>query len=366
MKPKFEIPLSYNPIPGDSLAAKIQEYQNRHHDDFINDFEKTIAALTGTKHAIALSSGTAAIHLGLKALNVQQHDVVIASTFTYVASINPIVYLGAVPFFIDSSPGDWNMDPNLLEEGVKKCLAKNTRPKAILVVHTYGMPANMNAIMEISNRYDIPVLEDAAEALGSKLGGASVGTFGKVGVFSFNNNKLITTYGGGALVTDDPAIAANINLWASQSRDNLPFYEHREIGYNYKMGPINAAVGLSQIEALDSKIIYRRQIFSEYQKTFGSEIVWQSEPNGVFSNRWVTAGRFGTTMDCTQLQRKLIAERIEVRLLWKPMHLQPVFQGFEALVNGNSEQLFLNGLSFPSGEGINPENIERICRLTRG
>ncbi|MBS1507570.1 MAG: aminotransferase class I/II-fold pyridoxal phosphate-dependent enzyme [Bacteroidetes bacterium] len=366
MKSKFDIPLSYNAIPGQQLASKIQQYADRHHDDFISDFEKTICAITGAKHAIALSSGTAAIHLGLKALQVQQHDIVMASSFTYVASINPIVYLGAEPFFIDSSPTDWNMDPNLLEEGVKVCISRNKKPKAILVVHTYGMPADMNSIMDISRRYNIPVLEDAAEALGSRLGDVSVGTFGKVGVFSFNNNKLITTYGGGALVTDDQSVAANINLWASQSRDNLPFYEHREIGYNYKMGPINAAVGLSQIEALDSKIKHRREIFTLYKDRFGHEMLWQSEGKNVFTNRWITAGRFGTNMDCRALQRKLAAAGIETRLLWKPMHLQPVFQGFQAQENGTGEGLFLNGLSFPSGDDMTPEKIDRIYSLLRG
>jgi pyridoxal phosphate-dependent aminotransferase EpsN len=360
MKTKFEIPLSYNPIQGQSLAEKIQEYAHRHHDDLILDFERKICAVTGARYAVALSSGTSAIHLGLKALGIGPGDIVMASTFTYVASINPIVYLGASPYFVDSSGDDWNMDPELLEEGIRKCLGVNKKPKGILVVHTYGMPAKMNSIMQIAHKYQIPVLEDAAEALGSTYEGSSVGTFGEVGVFSFNNNKLITTYGGGALVSNDATLIQKINLWASQSRDNLPFYEHREIGYNYKMGPVNAAVGLSQIESLDEKIRHRRYVLGEYQRKFGDEIVWQQEPNNVFSNRWISAGLFGTTMDVTQIQKKLANEKIEVRLLWKPMHLQPVFQGFDASVNGIAGQLFRSGLCLPSGDELTVGQIAKI------
>ncbi|HLZ17077.1 MAG TPA: aminotransferase class I/II-fold pyridoxal phosphate-dependent enzyme, partial [Cyclobacteriaceae bacterium] len=239
------IPLSYNPIPTEALLSVLNAYSNRNHNDLVTDFEKRICSITGAQYAIALNSGTAAIHLGLKALEVEADDLVMVSTFTYVASVNPIRYLGAIPFFIDSGSDDWNMDPPLLAEGIEQCIRAGKKPKAILVVHTYGMPAKMKEIRLIAGRYQIPVLEDAAEAMGSTYDGKHAGTLTEIGIFSFNNNKLLTTYGGGALLTNSRTVAANINLWAGQSRDNLPFYEHREIGFNYKMSPLSAAAGLA-------------------------------------------------------------------------------------------------------------------------
>lgn len=356
----FTIPLSYNPIPGDALLSVLQSYANRNHNDLISDFENKICSVTGAKYAVALNSGTAAIHMGLKALDVQEDDIVLVSTFTYVASVNPIRYLGAIPFFIDSCSDDWNMDPVLLKGAIEQCIRSGKKPKAILVVHTYGMPAKMTEIKRISSQYQIPVLEDAAEALGSTYDGQHVGTLTEIGIFSFNNNKLITTYGGGALVTNDPAIAAKVNSWASQSRDNLPFYEHREIGFNYKIGPLNAAVGLAQLELLPDKIANRRQIFATYQKQLHEKVEWQIETSITFSNRWITAIKLPLRVNVNEIQNSLKTGGIETRPVWKPMHLQPVFKEFSSFINGCAEKLFESGICLPSGEGLTRTQISDI------
>jgi len=345
---KPTVPLSYNRVDAAALADVLQRYAGRHHDDLITDFEQQLAAVTGSPFAVALNSGTAAIHLGLKALGVGPGDVVIASTFTYVATINPIRYLGAVPVFVDSNPDDWNMSPVLLREAIEATIQAGAAPKAILIVHTYGMPANMQELIDIATSFGIPVLEDAAEALGSTYVGRQVGTFGAVGVLSFNNNKLVTTYGGGALLTRDAAIADKINRWANQSRDNFPHYEHQEIGYNYRMGPLNAAMGLTQLATLSEKVTRRRAVFAAYRHRLGS-LGWQEEAGGQFSNRWLTTVLLPA--DANRVRCRLQEVGVEARLLWKPMHLQPVFGRYRAWTDGTAERLFAYGLSLPSGEG---------------
>jgi len=356
----LSIPLSYTPIPTEQLLFVLNSYSSRNHNDLVTDFEKRICDVTGAKYAIALNSGTAAIHLGLKALEVQMDDIVLVSTFTYVASVNPIRYLGAIPFFVDSCSGDWNMDPVLLEEAIGQCIRSGKKPKVILVVHTYGMPARMSEIKRIANHYQIPVLEDAAEAMGSAYEGQAVGTLTEIGIFSFNNNKLFTTYGGGALVTNNQEVAAKVNLWAGQSRDNLPFYEHREIGFNYKMSPLNAAAGLAQIESLSDKIAERREIFKTYQKYLDKKVEWQVETSNVFSNRWITAVNLPIGVKVNEVQNTLAAKGIETRPVWKPMHLQPVFREFQSCINGSSEKLFESGTCLPSGEGLSDLQIREI------
>ncbi len=360
----FTIPLSYTPIPMEDLLSVLQTYSNRNHNDLVTDFEKSICEVSGAKFAIALNSGTAAIHLGLKALDVQERDIVLVSTFTYVASVNPIRYLGAVPFFIDSCPDDWNMDPVLLEAGVEQCIRSGKKPKAIIVVHTYGMPAKMSEIKKIADHYQIAILEDAAEAMGSTYAGRPVGTLAEIGILSFNNNKLFTTYGGGALVTNNQAVAVKVNLWAGQSRDNQPFYEHREIGFNYKMSPLNAAVGLAQIESLSKKISRRREIFSSYRRQLGEKVRWQVEDAACFSNRWITAVLLREGV-ASEVQNNLALEGIETRPVWKPMHLQPVFREFGSCVNGTSENLFGLGLCLPSGGDLTPDEVNEVCRGIR-
>jgi len=354
------IPLSYTPIPTEQLLSLLKAYSNRNHNDLVTDFEKRICEVTGAKYAIALNSGTAAIHLGLKALDVQTDDIVLVSTFTYVASVNPIRYLGAIPFFIDSCGDDWNMDPVLLEEAIEQCIHSGKKPKVILVVHTYGMPAKMKEIKRIANQYQIPILEDAAEAMGSTYDGKHVGTLTEIGIFSFNNNKLLTTYGGGALVTDNQEIAVKVNSWAGQSRDNLPFYEHREIGFNYKMSPLNAAAGLAQFGSLSEKINDRRKIFAIYQKQLEGKVGWQVEGPNIFSNRWITAVTLPRGIKVNDVQNTLAAKGIETRPVWKPMHLQPVFRSFQSCTNGCAERLFESGICLPSGEGLIDTQVREI------
>jgi len=362
----FSIPLSYTPIPTGQLLSVLNSYSNRNHNELITDFENKICQVTGAKYAVALNSGTAAIHLGLKALKVQTDDIVLVSTFTYVASVNPIRYLGAIPFFIDSCSDDWNMDPVLLEEAIEQCTRIGKKPKAILVVHTYGMPAKMKEIKRIADHHQIPVLEDAAEAIGSTYEGQSVGALTEIGIFSFNNNKILTTYGGGVLVTDNQGIVEKVNLWAGQSRDNLPFYEHREIGFNYKMSPLNAAAGLAQFDLLPEKIAGRRKVFSHYSKYLSEKVGWQMEGPNRFSNRWITAIRFRDSSELARVQELLALKRIETRPVWKPMHLQPVFSEFQSCVSGSSQELFETGLCLPSGEYLSESQLNEISAVISG
>ena len=316
----------------------------------VDDFETKIKEFTGAKYALALNSGTAAIHLALKALGVGPGDCVIAPSFTYVATINPILYLGAIPILIDCEPITWNIDPDLLESAIKDRLNEGQKPRCVIVVHGYGMPARMNEVTKICLRYNIPVLEDAAEAIGSSHQGAIAGTLGEVGIFSFNNNKTITTYGGGVLITANEEIYNKTLFWANQSRENKPFYEHSDIGFNYRMGPLNAAAGLLGIRDLRVKVLERRQIFEEYKKTLksrGVQVKWLEEMPGYYSNRWLSTVLLDT-LDINNIDSKMKDAGIECRRLWNPMHLQPYFTRFPSYVNGLSEKLFLEGLCLPS------------------
>lgn len=238
----FKIPLSYNPIPTEALVNVLDAYKDKHHQTIIDDFEKEICTITGSSYAVALNSGTSAIHLGLKLLGVGKGDIVICPTFTYIASVNPVLYLGAEPVFVDCELQTWCMDPGLLEEALSDLERKGKKPKAIVVVYAYGMPGRIDALVAIAKRYDVPILEDAAEALGSTSQGRHMGTIGDVGIISFNNNKIVTTYGGGALLVKTKAEYNKVLFWATQAREDKPYYEHNEIGFNYRMGPLNAAV----------------------------------------------------------------------------------------------------------------------------
>src|SRR5690606_39702073 len=286
---KYTIPLSYNPVDTDKLAEVLRRYEGEHHNAMVRDFEKAIADYTGVKYVLALNSGTAAIHLGLIALGVGAGDEVLVPDFTYVASVNPVLYLGARPVFIDSERVTWGMDPELLEEAIKKRQAAGILPKAIIVVHVYGMPAQTPAICAIGDKYGIPVLEDAAEALGSRLHGNHVGTQGKLGILSFNNNKILTTYGGGAIITDDESLYRRTLFLAEQAREDMPYYDHREVGYTYRMGPLNAAMGLAQWGMLGGYIERRRAIFMQYHVLLeDAEVTFLEEHPGTQSNRWLT------------------------------------------------------------------------------
>ncbi len=334
----------------------------------VDAFEETIAAYTGIGHVAALSSGTAAIHLGLIILGVEPGDEVIASTFTFSATVNPIAYLGAVPVLVDSEPESWNMDPELLEKAIKNRMAKGKKPKAILPVHLYGMPAKMDEIMQVANRYEIPVLEDAAEALGSKLDNQHVGSFGKIAVLSFNGNKILNTSGGGALLSNDREIVAKARFLSTQARDQARHYQHSQIGYNYRMSNILAGVGRGQMEVIQERVEKRRENFDFYCKNLQQldGITLLNEPSDrYFSNRWLTTllidhKKTGTTSH--ELQLALENVNIETRPLWKPMHLQPVFSKYPSFINGLSEKLFSKGVCLPSGSNLYDEDREVILK----
>jgi dTDP-4-amino-4,6-dideoxygalactose transaminase len=339
----------------------------------VNGFENDLSGYLGdNRHVVALSAGTAAIHLGLILLGVQAGDEVICQSFTFSASANPITYLGAKPVFVDSETDTWNMDPVLLEEAIKDRLRKTGKlPKAIIPVHLYGMPAKMNEIMTIANRYEIPVLEDAAEALGSELNGKRCGTFGELGVLSFNGNKMITTSGGGALVCRTEEEAKRTMFFATQARDAAPHYQHSHIGYNYRMSNICAGIGRGQMFVLDEHIARRREIHDLYTtllKEVPGVTVMQNPSNEYNSNFWLTCilvdSRI-TGKTCEDIRLAMDAENIETRPLWKPMHLQPVFADAPFYGNGTSEHLFDVGLCLPSGPTLTDDDIKRVVEVIR-
>jgi len=337
----------------------------------VDGFEQELANYTGTRHAAALSAGTAALHLALILSGVQPGDEVICQSFTFSASANPIVYVGATPVFIDSERDTWNMDPTLLETAIKERLAKGKKIGAIIPVHLYGMPAKMEEIMAIAKKYEIPVIEDAAEALGSKLHGKACGSFGNFGVLSFNGNKIITTSGGGALLGNDGELISKARFLASQARDAAPHYQHSQIGYNYRMSNIVAAIGRGQMTVIDARVAERRKNFEYYYKELSGlpGISFQEAPEGYFSNRWLTtilvdpAEAGGLTRETIRLA--LEKENIESRPLWKPMHLQPVFANHPAYVNGVGEELFDKGLCLPSGSNLSEADLAKVVSVIK-
>ena len=332
----------------------------------VDNFEKDLATFVGNNvHVAALSSGTSAIHLALIMLGVQAGDEVICQSMTFSASANPIAYLGATPVFIDSETETWNMSPRYLEEAIKDRIAQGKKVRAIIPVHLYGMPANMPEILAIAEKYNIPVIEDAAEALGSSLNGRMCGTFGVMSILSFNGNKIITTSGGGALVSTDKALIDKARFLATQARDAAPHYQHSHIGYNYRMSNICAGIGRGQMEVLNKRVEQRRYAYSQYFNRYSDYpgITFVAEPEGYFSNRWLTTVLIDPTQagfDREQLRLALEAENIESRPLWKPMHMQPVFEGTPFYGDGSAERLFDNGLCLPSGSNLTTGDFERI------
>ena len=335
----------------------------------VNGFEQDLTLFHGGKtHVAALSSGTAGLHLGLVLLGVQAGDEVICQSMTFSASANPIAYVGAIPVFVDSEEETWNMSPTLLEEAIKDRIANGKKPKAIIPVHLYGMPAKMNEIMAVANRYDIPVLEDAAEALGSSINGEMCGTFGKIGVLSFNGNKIITTSGGGALISDDESIVKEARFLSTQARDEAPHYQHSKIGYNYRISNLCAGVGRGQMEVLAKRIEQRRAVYQQYVDRYSEVkgISFVAEPTGYFSNRWLSTimidpAQAGFTRE--DLRLALEKDNIESRPLWKPMHMQPVFSKYPYYGSGVSEQLFENGLCLPSGSNLTQDDLNRVYAI---
>ena len=336
----------------------------------VDAFEVDLEHLCGEgKHVVVLSSGTAAIHLALVNLGVSRGDEVICQSMTFSASANPITYQGATPVFVDSERDSWNMDPNLLEEAIKDRIAKTGRkPKAIIPVYLYGMPARIDDIMEIAHRYEIPVVEDSAEAFGSRYRGRLCGTFGKFGIMSFNGNKMITTSGGGALICSDEASKKKTMFYATQSREPMPYYLHKEIGYNYRMSNICAGIGRGQMTVLEEHLAHHRHLCDRYVELLGNAegIMVHTNPDERYdSNYWlntilVEPDKAGVDYDA--IRQHLQDCNIESRPLWKPMHTQPVFSGAPAYVNGVSEELFAKGLCLPSGPCVSDEDVERVCR----
>ena len=335
-------------------------------DVFENDLQDF---LRENVNVVALSSGTAALHLALVMLGVKMGDEVICQSMTFSASANPIVYQGATPIFIDSERETWNICPKALEIAIKDRLSKGKKPKAIIVVHIYGMPAKMDEIMKIANKYEIPIVEDAAEALGSIYKRKKCGTFGEMSILSFNGNKIITTSGGGALVCRKQAQKERAVFLSTQARDEAPYYQHSEIGYNYRMSNVSAGIGCGQMEVLEERIIQRRFNHNFYRNLFESMegISIFSEPNDDFySNHWLTAivideERIGFDRD--KLRLKFLENNIETRPLWKPMHLQPIFTDAPYYGEDVSERLFQKGLCLPSGSNMTDNDRERIAKI---
>nr|WP_295869771.1 aminotransferase class I/II-fold pyridoxal phosphate-dependent enzyme [uncultured Chitinophaga sp.] len=331
----------------------------------VDGFEEDLAKYTGSPFVAALSAGTAALHLALILLDVKNGDEVLCQSMTFSASANPIAYQGATPVFVDSEKETWNIDPVLLEDAIKDRLAKGKKPKAIIPVHLYGMPAKMTEILAVAAKYEIPVVEDAAEALGSLYQGKACGTLGEMGILSFNGNKIITTSGGGALIGRNGDQIKKARFLATQARDNAPHYEHTHIGYNYRMSNISAGIGRGQMMVLDERVEKRRRNFDYYVKELGGlpGISFLHEPEGSFSNRWLSAilvNRKESGLSRETIRLALEKENIESRPLWKPMHLQPVFSGAPAYVNGVSEKLFDDGLCLPSGSNLTIQQLESI------
>jgi len=344
----------------------------------VDGFENDLATWLGEKsasplHVVALSSGTAAIHLALVMLGVGPGDEVICQSFTFAASANPIVYQGATPVFVDSEPGTWNMDPELLRQAIDDRLrATGKLPKAIIPVHLYGTPARMDEINSVASAYGIPVVEDAAEALGSEYNGSYCGTFGTYGALSFNGNKMITTSGGGALICPDEESARRVKFYATQARENFPYYQHEQIGYNYRLSNISAGIGRGQMYVLDEHIARRRAIHALYveklKNTPGITVMQPRSNVDLHPNYWlstilVNSQEAGFTYQ--ELSARLTAADIESRPLWKPMHLQPVFAKAPAYVNGVSEALFAQGLCLPSGPMVTDEDVDRIVEIIK-
>jgi dTDP-4-amino-4,6-dideoxygalactose transaminase len=331
----------------------------------VNGFEQELAAKVGAKHAAALVSGTAAIHMALKAVGVGQGDIVFCPTLTFSATANPIIYQNATPVFIDSNFETWNMDPQALEKAFEKY---EDKVKAVLVVHLYGLSADMDSIVEICKKYNVPLIEDAAESLGTTYKGKYTGTFGEYGIFSFNGNKIITTSGGGMLVSNNEDRICKVRFWATQARDQARHYQHSEIGYNYRMSNILAGIGRGQLKVLDRRIQKKRYIYEFYKRELrgleGVELMPINEWNK--PNCWLSCITLSGRVRPLDIMKKLEAENIESRPIWKPMHMQPVFEDYDFIGEGVSEKIFENGVCLPSDTKITDEDLNRICNIIKG
>jgi dTDP-4-amino-4,6-dideoxygalactose transaminase len=336
----------------------------------VDAFEQEFCQITGAGYAAAVSSGTAALHLALQLVGVGSGDEVFCSTLTFAATANPIIYLGAKPVFIDSDRISWNMNPELLQEALQKRAYFGKLPKAVILVHLYGQSADIEPILQVCDQYNIPLIEDAAEALGATYKGLSPGTFGRIGIYSFNGNKIITTSGGGMLVSDDDQLVMKAKFLATQARDPAPHYQHSEIGYNYRLSNVLAGIGRGQLQVLNQRVAARRRNFEIYQSALGDlpGIEFMPEANFGHSTRWLTAltvatEAFGADREYIRLQ--LAKQQIEARPVWKPLHLQPVFSECECIGGEVGEDLFVRGLCLPSGSNLTDEDLERVISVIK-
>jgi len=331
----------------------------------VDAFEAEFCAATGAPHAVAVSSGTAALHLALKVVGVGAGDEVLVSTLTFAASVNPIVYLGARPVFVDSERASWNIDPALLADALDERARRGALPRAVIVVHLYGQSADLDPLVAACRRHGVPLIEDAAEALGASYRGRAPGTFGILGVYSFNGNKILTTSGGGMLVSPDPHLIAHARKLATQARDPAPHYQHSEVGYNYRLSNVLAAIGRGQLPVLESRVAARRRNFKYYEQQLSDLRGIDFMPEAAWGRhtRWLTV----MTIDPAQcdtspdvLRRALEAQNIEARPVWKPMHRQPVFAQCECLGGAVADEFFARGLCLPSGSSLSSSDLERV------
>ncbi len=330
---------------------------------FENDLENYLGF---DKQVAALSSGTGAIHLGLKKLGVSNDDLVICQSLTFVATANPILYLGANPMFVDSERDTWNLCPIKLEEAIKSCISQGKKPKAIVAVHLYGMPYKVNEINKIAAEYNIPILEDSAEALGSKYLDQNCGTLGDISILSFNGNKIITTSGGGAIICNSKEDKQELIHWATQSRDQAPHYQHSELGFNYRMSNIVAGIGRGQMTVLDERIKQKRKIYNFYKlELSNSNLEFLNEPKFYFSNRWLTCVLTESYEHREAIRLALLEENIESRPIWKPMHQQPLFKNCQSFENGVADDLFKRGICLPSDTNMTSNDLERIVKIIK-
>ncbi|HEV2180400.1 MAG TPA: aminotransferase class I/II-fold pyridoxal phosphate-dependent enzyme [Gemmatimonadaceae bacterium] len=336
----------------------------------VESFQREFAATVGVSHALATISGTAALHLALQLVGVGAGDDVFVSTLTFAASVNPVRYLGAAPVLVDSERESWNMDPHLLAQALHERAKIGKLPKAVVVVHLYGQSADLDPILESCRKYEVPVIEDAAEALGATYKGRPVGTLGRAGVFSFNGNKIITTSGGGMLVSEDRRLVTHAFKLATQARDPAPYYEHSQVGYNYRMSNVLAGIGRGQLRVLSERVAARRRNFEFYAAALRDVrgIEFMPEASWGTHTRWlttavITPAEFGSDRD--ELRQRLDAANIEARPVWKPMHLQPVYRECTALGGSVSEDLFRRGLCFPSGSNMTADDLERVVSVVR-
>ena len=331
--------------------------------EFVDRFERDICRYTGAFNALATINATSAIHLALRVLGIGKDDIVLASSFTFIGSVSAVIYQGAQPYFVDSNKKSWNLSPTCLQKAIENAPKK---PKALILTHLYGQCADLEKIVKICKEQDIYLIEDAAESLGATYQGRQSGTFGDMGVYSFNGNKILSTSGGGMLVSDNKEWIEKARFYATQAKEDAPFYEHKELGYNYRMSNVLAAIGVAQMEVLQERVDKCRQIFSWYEEELKdiAEIHLMPELDSAVGNRWLTTCFLDKT-DPRKVIDTLAASNIESRRLWKPMHLQELFQDSLAEENGVSEELFDKGLCLPSGTELKFEDVQFICRCIK-